>query len=53
MVSRLFKFLNRDVATMNQAALVLAVFSLASQLCGLLRDRLLASLVGPSLGLDT
>lgn len=52
MVSRFFKILNRDVATMNQAALVLAIFSLASQLMGLLRDRLLASLVGPSAGLD-
>ena len=37
---------------MNQAALVLAVFSLLSQLCGLLRDRLLASMVGPSASLD-
>ena len=38
---------------MNQAALVLAIFSLASQLCGLLRDHLLATIVGPSLSLDT
>lgn len=37
---------------MNQAALVLAVFSLLSQLCGLLRDHLLASSVGPSAQLD-
>lgn len=37
---------------MNQAALVLAVFSLLSQLFGLLRDRLLASMVGPSAALD-
>ncbi|MBY0328797.1 hypothetical protein K2Q02_01750 [Patescibacteria group bacterium] len=52
MVSKFFKLLNRDVTTMNQAALVLAVFSLLSQVCGLLRDRLLASMVGPSAGLD-
>ena len=52
MVSKFFKLLNRDVATMNQAALVLAVFSLLSQICGLLRDRLLASMVGPSASLD-
>ena len=52
MVSKFFKLLNRDVTTMNQAALVLAVFSLLSQLCGLLRDRLLASMVGPSASLD-
>ncbi len=53
MVSKFLKFLNKDVATMNQAAFVLAVFSVASQLCGLIRDRLLASLVGPSAALDT
>lgn len=53
MVSRILKFLNRDLFSMNQAALVLAVFSFLSQVFGLLRDRLLASLVGPSAGLDT
>ncbi len=37
---------------MNQAALVLAIFSLTSQLFGLLRDRLLATWVGPSATLD-
>lgn len=52
MVSRFFKLLNRDVTSMNQAALVLAVFSIVSQLFGLIRDRLLASLVGPSASLD-
>ncbi len=53
MVSKIVKFLNRDLFTMNQAALVLAVFSFLSQVCGLLRDHLLASLVGPSANLDT
>jgi putative peptidoglycan lipid II flippase len=53
MVSKILKFLNRDLFTMNQAALVLAVFSFLSQVCGLLRDHLLASLVGPSANLDT
>jgi putative peptidoglycan lipid II flippase len=52
MVSKIFKFLNRDLFTMNQAALVLAVFSFLSQVFGLLRDHLLASLVGPSSSLD-
>lgn len=52
MMSRLLNLLNRDVATMNQAALVLGIFSLLSQLFGLLRDRLLATLVGPSAALD-
>jgi putative peptidoglycan lipid II flippase len=52
MVSKIFKFLNRDLFTMNQAALVLAVFSFLSQIFGLLRDHLLASSVGPSTNLD-
>ncbi len=51
-MSRLLNLLNRDVTTMNQAALVLGFFSLLSQLFGLLRDRLLATLVGPSASLD-
>lgn len=37
---------------MNQAALVLAVFSVLSQFIGLFRDRFLASVVGPSASLD-
>lgn len=52
MVSRLFKLLNKDITNMNQAALVLAVFSVLSQLIGLFRDRFLASVVGPSATLD-
>ena len=51
-MSRLLNLLNRDVTTMNQAALVLGSFSLLSQLFGLLRDRLLATLIGPSASLD-
>lgn len=52
MVSRILAFLNRDLTNMNQAALVLAVFSITSQLFGLVRDRLLASFVGPGPTLD-
>lgn len=37
---------------MNQAALVLAVFSVLSQVIGLFRDRFLAGVVGPSAQLD-
>lgn len=37
---------------MNQAALVLAVFSVLSQVFGLIRDRLLASTIGPGASLD-
>ncbi len=52
MVSKFFKLLNRDITTVNQAALLIAIFSIVSQLFGLLRDRLLASFVGPSAQLD-
>ena len=52
MVSRLLTILNKDISGMNQAALLLGVFSLVSQLFGLVRDHLLASLVGPSASLD-
>lgn len=52
MVSKLIKLLNKDITTMNQAALVLAVFSVLSQFIGLFRDRFLASVVGPSQSLD-
>ncbi len=53
MVSKIITFLNRDLFSMNQAALVLAVFSFLSQVFGLLRDHLLAAFIGPSAGLDT
>ncbi|MCC6198787.1 hypothetical protein IT401_01045 [Candidatus Nomurabacteria bacterium] len=52
MVSRLLKLFSRDVVSMNQAALVLAVFSVLSQVFGLVRDRLLASTIGPGAVLD-
>ncbi len=52
MVSKLIKLLNKDITSMNQAALVLAVFSVLSQLIGLFRDRFLASTIGPSASLD-
>ncbi len=52
MVSKLLKLLNKDISTINQAALVLAIFSFLSQIFGLIRDRLLASTIGPSASLD-
>lgn len=52
MVSKFIKLLHRDVSGMNQAALMLGIFSIVSQLFGLVRDHLLASLVGPSVHLD-
>ncbi len=52
MVSRLLAFINKDTNTLNQAALVLGIFSIASQILGLIRDRLLASWIGPGEMLD-
>jgi len=52
MVSKFLKLINKDIVSMNQAALVLAVFSVLSQVFGLIRDRLLASQVGPGAALD-
>lgn len=52
MVSRFISFLNKDIASIGRAAFVLGAFSLLSQVFGLIRDRLLASLVGPSAALD-
>jgi putative peptidoglycan lipid II flippase len=52
MVSALLRFLHKDISSMNQAAVLLGVFSLVSQIFGLVRDRLLASFVGPSASLD-
>lgn len=52
MVSKILKFFNRDTKNLHQAAVLLGVFSLTSQLIGLLRDRLLAGIVGPSGALD-
>lgn len=53
MVSKIIKFFKRDLFSMNQAALVLAIFSFLSQAFGLIRDHLLASVIGPSMSLDT
>lgn len=52
MVSRLLSLFHKDIVSMNQAALLLAVFSVLSQVFGLIRDRLLASTVGPGAALD-
>ncbi len=52
MVSRLFQLIRKQYGSIHQAALLLGVFSLASQLLGLVRDRALVSHLGPSLSLD-
>lgn len=53
MVSKLFKFLNRESNGLNEAALLLGLFTLVSQLLGLLRDRMFATYFGAGPTLDT
>ena len=52
MFGRLLKKINRRWEGMHEAAILLGVFSLVSQLIGLARDRLLAHVIGPSATLD-
>lgn len=52
MVKKILSFVHRESNGVQEAALLLALFSLSSQLLGLLRDRLLAHYIGPSLTLD-
>jgi len=51
-VSKVLKFLNREVGAVNQAALLLGVFTLLSQILGLVRDRLFTSTIGAGSELD-
>ncbi|MHB1330880.1 MAG: murein biosynthesis integral membrane protein MurJ [Minisyncoccota bacterium] len=52
MVRKIFGFLYKETDRLHQAALLLAVFSILSQLLAFLRDRLLAHIFGASLDLD-
>lgn len=53
MIRRLFRdLLSRHTDTLNQAALILALAAVGSQIMGFVRDRLLASIVGPNGTLD-
>src|SRR4051812_22673223 len=52
MIRRFLTFVNGQWQGMHQAALLLGVFSLVSQLIGLFRDRMLAHTIGPSTLLD-
>ena len=52
MVSKLLKFLNRESNGINEAALLLGLFTFVSQILGLMRDRLLASHLGAGHALD-
>ena len=53
MAKRIFNFFNKEFHGINEAALLLGGFAFASQLLGLLRDRLLAHIVGAGPMLDT
>lgn len=52
MVKKFLNLLNREFKDIHQAAIVIAFFTFLSQLLGLLRDRSLAHIVGPSEALD-
>lgn len=52
MVKKLLSLLNREMTGVNQAAFLLAFFSLLSQILGLVRDRAFAHFIGPSAELD-
>ncbi len=52
MVTRFFSFLGKEIRGLHEAAYLLAIFSLISQVLGLLRDHLLASAFGAGQTLD-
>jgi putative peptidoglycan lipid II flippase len=51
-MNRIFRIFNREFNNVNQAALLLGLTSLLSQILALFRDRFLAHYVGPSTSLD-
>ena len=52
MIKRFFRVVNKGWQGMHEAAILLGIFSLISQLIGLYRDRMLANTIGPSATLD-
>jgi putative peptidoglycan lipid II flippase len=52
MVHRVLKILGSEITGLHQAAYLLGVFAVLSQILGLIRDRLLAHLFGASTSLD-
>lgn len=53
MVNRILTFLNKEFHGINEAALLLGSLTFLSQILGLVRDRILASIIGPGPTLDT
>ena len=51
-MKKLWAYIHKDIESVNQAALLLGVTLLGSQVLGLIRDRVLASQLGPSDTLD-
>src|SRR3972149_291682 len=52
MKEKILSLLNKESLGVNQAALLLAFFAFLAQILGLVRDRALASIIGPSETLD-
>src|SRR3989338_2080644 len=52
-MERILRIFGREYGNINQAALLLGFFAFLSQILGLLRDRFIAHLIGPSSSLDT
>jgi len=52
MVKRLFSFLGQEMSGLHEAAYLLALFAILSQVAGFIRDRLLAHLYGAGQELD-
>ena len=52
MVKRILKLFNKDFGNVHHAAILLGVAMFTSQILGLIRDRILASTIGPSQTLD-
>src|SRR3989344_1174492 len=53
MVSRILRFINKEISGLHEAAYLLAFFTFLSQVLGLFRDRILAHIFGAGLALDT
>ncbi len=51
-MDRILKIFNKESVNINQAAILLGLFTLLSQLLGLFRDRSFAHFIGPSTSLD-
>ncbi len=52
MVSKIFRFFKKESSKVTEAAFLIGTFALISQFLGLIRDRSLAHVIGPSATLD-